>query len=44
VDVIPEAVPDVMKTSQHWIARVAGFDTLAVETVKILGYRSRGWI
>lgn len=44
VQVEPEPVPDVLKLSQHWYGRLSGFQTLVVETAKILDYRMHGWI
>ncbi|HZQ43880.1 MAG TPA: YdcF family protein [Acidobacteriaceae bacterium] len=44
IDVIPYPAPDVVKLSQHWNGRISGFETLAVETAKIVYYRLRGWI
>lgn len=40
----PYPVPDVMKQSEHWNSRISGFETLIVETTKILYYRLRGWM
>ena len=44
VDVIPYPAPDVMKQSEHWNGRVSGFQTMTIETAKILYYRLRGWM
>jgi uncharacterized SAM-binding protein YcdF (DUF218 family) len=44
VNVIPYPAPDVMKQSEHWYGRISGFQTLTIETSKILYYRLRGWI
>lgn len=44
IDATPYPVPDVMKQSEHWNARISGFETLIVETTKILYYRLRGWM
>lgn len=44
MDVKPYPAPDVMKMSEHWYGRFSGFQTLVVETGKILYYRARGWM
>ena len=44
VQVLPAPAPDVMKAGEHWNGRIAGFETLVVETAKIAGYRIHGWI
>ncbi len=44
VDVIPYPAPDVMKLSENWSGRLSGFQTLTIESAKILYYRVRGWI
>lgn len=44
VDVAPAPAPDVIKMSQNPYLRVPAFETMVVETVKIAGYRLRGWI
>jgi uncharacterized SAM-binding protein YcdF (DUF218 family) len=44
VDVIPYPAPDVMKLSEHWNGRISGFQTMTIETAKIVYYRLRGWM
>lgn len=44
VDVTPMPVPDVLKSATHWNARFPSFETLVVETAKIVYYKLRGWI
>lgn len=44
VDVAAAPAPDVMKISQNPYMRIPAFETMIVETVKIIGYRARGWI
>jgi uncharacterized SAM-binding protein YcdF (DUF218 family) len=44
VDVTPMPVPDVLKSAKHWNARFPAFETLVVETTKIVYYRLHGWI
>jgi uncharacterized SAM-binding protein YcdF (DUF218 family) len=44
VEVAPAPAPDVMKISVSPYLRVPAFETMVIETVKIVGYRVRGWI
>jgi uncharacterized SAM-binding protein YcdF (DUF218 family) len=44
VDATPMAVPDVLKSTQHLSGRFPAFETMVVESTKILYYRLRGWI
>lgn len=44
VDVVPAPAPDVMKMSEHWYSRIPGFETMVLETSKIVYYRLHGWI
>lgn len=44
VDVTPMPVPDVLKSAKHWNARFPAFETMTVESAKIIYYRLRGWI
>jgi len=44
IEVTPMAVPDVLYSSEHWNGRFSAFETMAVETVKIVYYAARGWI
>jgi uncharacterized SAM-binding protein YcdF (DUF218 family) len=44
IDVTPMPIPDVLKSAQHWNARFPAFETLLVETTKIVDYRLHGWI
>jgi uncharacterized SAM-binding protein YcdF (DUF218 family) len=44
LDVTPYPAPDVMKLSEHWYGRFSGFETMIMETTKIVYYRARGWI
>ncbi len=37
-------VPDAVKRSEHWPGRWGSFQDLVVESVKIAGYKVRGWI
>jgi uncharacterized SAM-binding protein YcdF (DUF218 family) len=44
VEVTPDPAPDVMKVSEHWYGRFSGFETMVMETTKIVYYKLRGWI
>jgi uncharacterized SAM-binding protein YcdF (DUF218 family) len=44
VDVTPMPVPDVLKASEHVDGRFAAFQSLVVESTKIIYYRLHGWI
>jgi uncharacterized SAM-binding protein YcdF (DUF218 family) len=44
INTTPYPVPDVMKRSEHWDARISGFETMVVETTKIIYYGIRGWM
>lgn len=44
IEVTPMAVPDVLHSTEHWNGRFSAFETIAVESVKIVYYALRGWI
>lgn len=44
IEVTPMAVPDVLHSTEHWNGRFSAFETMLVESVKILYYAVRGWI
>jgi uncharacterized SAM-binding protein YcdF (DUF218 family) len=44
IDVTPMPIPDVLKASQHLSGRITGFQTMTVESFKIVYYKLRGWI
>ena len=44
VDVRPMPVPDVLQSAEHWNGRIPAFQTLVIESTKIIYYRVRGWI
>jgi uncharacterized SAM-binding protein YcdF (DUF218 family) len=44
IDVTPMPIPDVLKASEHLDGRITGFQTMTVETFKIVYYKLRGWI
>jgi uncharacterized SAM-binding protein YcdF (DUF218 family) len=44
VDAAPMAVPDVLHSTEHWPGRFGAFETMLVETAKIVYYKIRGWI
>ncbi len=44
VDVAPMPVPDVSLAADHWDGRFPAFQTMLVESAKIVYYKLRGWI
>jgi uncharacterized SAM-binding protein YcdF (DUF218 family) len=44
INVTPMPVPDVLKSAEHRSARFPVFETLVVESIKIVYYRLHGWI
>ena len=44
IEVTPMAVPDVLHSTEHWNGRFSAFETMLVESVKIVYYALRGWI
>jgi uncharacterized SAM-binding protein YcdF (DUF218 family) len=44
IDVTPLPIPDVLKASEHLNGRFSGFQTMTVETAKIVYYKLHGWI
>ncbi len=44
IEVTPMAVPDVLHSTEHWNGRFSAFETMSVESVKIVYYALRGWI
>jgi uncharacterized SAM-binding protein YcdF (DUF218 family) len=44
IDVAPMAVPDVLHSTEHWNGRFSAFETMLIESTKIVYYRLRGWI
>jgi uncharacterized SAM-binding protein YcdF (DUF218 family) len=44
IDVAPMAVPDVLHSTENWKGRFSAFETMLIESTKILYYRLRGWI
>jgi uncharacterized SAM-binding protein YcdF (DUF218 family) len=44
IEVTPMVVPDVLDSTEHWNARFGAFETMLVESVKIVYYAVRGWI
>lgn len=44
MEVAPMPVPDVLKSSQNWNGRFPAFQTMVVESTKIIYYRLHGWI
>lgn len=44
IDVVPMPVPDVLKSGQRWNGRLPAFETMVLESAKIVDYKIRGWI
>jgi uncharacterized SAM-binding protein YcdF (DUF218 family) len=44
IQVTPMAVPDVLHSAERWTGRFQAFETMLVESAKILDYAVRGWI
>jgi uncharacterized SAM-binding protein YcdF (DUF218 family) len=44
IEVTPMPVPDVLHSTEHWNGRFQAFETMLVESAKILDYAVRGWI
>jgi uncharacterized SAM-binding protein YcdF (DUF218 family) len=44
IEVTPMPVPDVLKSAKHWNARLPAFETLVLESTKIVYYKLHGWI
>jgi hypothetical protein len=38
------AVPDVFHSTEHWNGRFSAFETMLIESAKIVDYGLRGWI
>ena len=44
IEVAPMPAPDVMKTAEHWNGRFPAFETMLIETAKIVDYKFHGWL
>ena len=44
IQVTPMAVPDVLHSAENWSGRFCGFETMLIETAKIVDYEVHGWI
>jgi uncharacterized SAM-binding protein YcdF (DUF218 family) len=44
IEVTPMSVPDVLHATEHWNGRFSAFETMLIESVKIVYYELRGWI
>jgi uncharacterized SAM-binding protein YcdF (DUF218 family) len=44
MEVEPMPVPDASRSAEHWNGRFPAFETMMVESAKILYYGFRGWI
>lgn len=44
IDVDPMPVDDVLRLTKHWYGRLPSFQTMAIETAKIIDYELHGWM
>ncbi len=44
IEVTPMAVPDVLHSTEQWNGRFSAFETMLVESAKIVYYALRGWM
>ncbi len=44
IEATPMVVPDVLQSAEHWNGRFPAFETMSVESAKIVYYAVRGWI
>jgi uncharacterized SAM-binding protein YcdF (DUF218 family) len=44
VDVTPMPVPDALRLAEHWYGRFPAFQTMAIESAKIVYYGIHGWM
>lgn len=44
MDVAPMPAPDATKNAENWYGRIPAFETMLVETAKIVGYTLHGWL
>jgi uncharacterized SAM-binding protein YcdF (DUF218 family) len=44
IEVTPMPAPDALHSTEHWNGRFQAFETMLVESAKILDYAVRGWI
>jgi uncharacterized SAM-binding protein YcdF (DUF218 family) len=44
VDVTPLPVPDALRLAEHWYGRFPVFQTMLIESAKIVYYRLHGWM
>jgi uncharacterized SAM-binding protein YcdF (DUF218 family) len=44
IEVTPMAVPDVLHSTEHWNGRFSAFETMLVESAKIVYYGLHGWM
>jgi uncharacterized SAM-binding protein YcdF (DUF218 family) len=44
IEVTPMPVPDVLRETEHWDGRFPAFETMVVESAKIVYYGLRGWL
>ena len=44
IEAAPMPVPDVLRAAEHWNGRFQAFETMLVESAKIVYYSLRGWM
>jgi len=44
IEVTPMPVPDILSSAERWNGRFPAFETMLVESIKIVYYSLRGWI
>ncbi len=44
INVVPFPIPDALQAAKHWNGRFHAFETMVLESAKILYYGCRGWI
>jgi uncharacterized SAM-binding protein YcdF (DUF218 family) len=44
IEAAPMPVPDALRSAEHWNGRFPAFETMLVESAKIVYYRLRGWM
>jgi uncharacterized SAM-binding protein YcdF (DUF218 family) len=44
IEVTPMAVPDLLHSTENWSGRFPAFETMMIESCKIVVYAFRGWI
>jgi uncharacterized SAM-binding protein YcdF (DUF218 family) len=44
IDVTPMPVEDALRLTRHWYGRIPAFQTMAIESAKIIDYKLHGWM